>query len=1014
MNLPLPFDQFRTQIKQEFVQGSAIAPSLFDAALELVSDTEPLPGGEIRYPIHEALNWGTPTRFGLQARETLHAAIFRNEDGTPWQAKLSRAFEVGQKPYLAPTGNGSRAFLPAISPEYRQLIQQRADLQLTLLEEPAGSFWSWYESHPEIPLVLTEGGKKGLSLLSLGHVTIAVYGCDAGATKDESGAYQLTPDLLRFCQPGRQIKIAFDKDTKFKTIRRVNRAISRLGHLLTEQGVSVRVVEWNRFHGKGIDDLHKNQGSIAVNQAIANAIPFQSWLKQGGKGFVRKSTVSDRDRYIQKRLMRFSSYWEYLKKDFTLSQADEVYQGYAPTLAVKTSSILLRGWLGAGKTEATLRSLLPFRNQQIIWITNRNGLLYQSAERARRLGFDVYHYQDDPALYREMLRTDQPGIFTLCPDSLKDYATKNVKWTDAIVVIDEFSGVRREVLKKTQIMPEFERLLSECLTLIAVDAFLSDVGRRVIQKYRPGNVRIYDQQFQKSTKRIIWLETRNQAGDLSLSHDGIAYPILKKWVAEAKRFAIACDSKLLAKAVQDYLETLGYHGILCSSETIEGNQILLPDPDHLLESAQYFVYTPTAQSGLDCQVSFDCGLALYSGVISPIDFLQMLGRCRQCQEWYVSAPRRSLDPTCPVPSLDSNLVKGWSEKLVTTFTEMGAESGIKSAGWGLWQSLTGEIERAFHSEYLKHLLQHFFESVEVAEVHCDRQQWMQDIKRIKEKELRFTLAANLENGRRLLTQQKAPSKDPEVWDVLLAEETEKYPAVWRELRNQFLLGVEVEDVMTLAKLFSSKRLERLKYWVQATGDQSDEDLADLQELVRTRFTSYLSPRWKALQYLSLFQHLDLDRLAAAEGKAIAHQTHFRVTSPMVGDLWNAFQQLPKLQRLFPTVETIEDFWRVLRRCMSFLGYQSAGQTIRIETPGKLYPNGKDRDGKQRYSESASRYFCGWKPMVASGSVFFQQNFTLIVDTIRDRLNWERQNKQRDREKSLDPPISAGYLQETAA
>ncbi|MDX2230215.1 MAG: DUF3854 domain-containing protein [Leptolyngbyaceae cyanobacterium bins.349] len=767
------FQQFRSQIEIEFCQGSAIAPDLFKSAISFVEDTG-------RWETHQALGfevhpqWQTrkPHDFGILAG-------FWNESNDFWQFKPEKPLTGNDgkvQKYQTPKGNGSRAFLPALPLEIRQQIEAQSHQQLSLIAESIDSFWVWLEGHPEIDLTITEGGKKSLSLLSLAHAAIALYGCDSGATKDEEGTHHLIPDLLRFCQPGRRINLAFDQDAKLKTRHRVEEAIARLGRLLTATGAIVRIVEWQPNQGKGIDDLHANRGAAAVNEAIANAVPFPTWLKRRGKGFEVKPK-SDRDRYIQKRLMRFLGYWEELKKDFTLSHADVIYQGYAPTFEVVPGSILLRGWLGAGKTEATLRSLVSHQDKQIIWISSRNGLLYQTAERAQRLGFDVYHYQDDTGNHREMLTRGCPGIYTLCPDSLKDYHVARADWSKAIIVIDEFSGVRREVLKKSAIMPEFERLLSEASTLIAVDAFLSDADRRVIAKYRPGSIQVIDQQFEKSPMRVVWLETRNQAGDISFSHDGIPYPLLKKWVSESKRFAIPCDNKLQAKAVRDYLEASGYHGVLCSSETIANNQVLLPDPDQMLAEAQYFIYTPTAQSGLDCQVPFDCGLALYGGVISPIDFLQMLGRCRQCKEWYVSAPRRSLDPNCPVPSLESNRVKGWGEKLAVTFAELGAESGVKSAGWGLWQSLTSDVERAFHSEYLQCLLQQFFESVEVAEVECDRQQWQGDVTRIKDQELRLILSADLENGRRMLRQQKAPSRDAEVWDFALAEESDKYPHV---------------------------------------------------------------------------------------------------------------------------------------------------------------------------------------------------------------------------------------------
>ncbi|KAM3104178.1 hypothetical protein, partial [Phormidesmis sp. 146-33] len=80
--------KFAQQIQQEFVEGSAIAPVLYQCATQLVADTELLAGGDVAYPIHETLNWKL-TRFGHQARTTLYAVLLTQEDGSCWQAKLS-------------------------------------------------------------------------------------------------------------------------------------------------------------------------------------------------------------------------------------------------------------------------------------------------------------------------------------------------------------------------------------------------------------------------------------------------------------------------------------------------------------------------------------------------------------------------------------------------------------------------------------------------------------------------------------------------------------------------------------------------------------------------------------------------------------------------------------------------------------------------------------------------------------------------------------------------------------
>ena len=65
----------------EFITGSGISPSLFHQTIALVTDTEVLPGGEVSYPLAEALNWNV-TRFGNRSRIHQEAALFLNEGGT--------------------------------------------------------------------------------------------------------------------------------------------------------------------------------------------------------------------------------------------------------------------------------------------------------------------------------------------------------------------------------------------------------------------------------------------------------------------------------------------------------------------------------------------------------------------------------------------------------------------------------------------------------------------------------------------------------------------------------------------------------------------------------------------------------------------------------------------------------------------------------------------------------------------------------------------------------------------
>ena len=165
--------------RREFIDGSAIDTELFEAAISTIEDTgywEP----------QQALGWKVSTQWKTSKPQNFGAlACFLNEDGSLWQAKPQNPRLDGNGKvikYETPVGNGSRAFLPAIPRSIRRKISQRYGVNVPEF----GSFWDWVKDHPEIPIIITEGGKKSLSLLSQGYVAISLYGAFAGVLKWET------------------------------------------------------------------------------------------------------------------------------------------------------------------------------------------------------------------------------------------------------------------------------------------------------------------------------------------------------------------------------------------------------------------------------------------------------------------------------------------------------------------------------------------------------------------------------------------------------------------------------------------------------------------------------------------------------------------------------------------------------------------------------------------------------------------------------------------------------------
>ncbi len=261
---------FQHAFQKECIDGSAIAPSLYNAAVEIVEDNGLWePNRDLNQRV--ATQWQTrkPHKYGA-------IAFFKQESGEYWQGKPEnpRTDRDGKIiKYEKPLGSGADAYLPPIPADIR--VQLRAPLE--------GSFWQWLESRTDIPIVITEGGKKQLSVLSAGHVAIALVGVNAGVLKYDriSGEKirklkpELVPGLSQLAVPGRKFILAFDEDLKPKTRAKVAAARADLAFWLTAAGCEVAIAHWNPSEGKGVDDLIVNQGIGRWNQVLATAQLWQ-------------------------------------------------------------------------------------------------------------------------------------------------------------------------------------------------------------------------------------------------------------------------------------------------------------------------------------------------------------------------------------------------------------------------------------------------------------------------------------------------------------------------------------------------------------------------------------------------------------------------------------------------------------------------------------------------------------------------------------------------------------------
>jgi Domain of unknown function (DUF3854) len=654
-------NNFRQQIEQEFVTGSAIAPSLYATAVHIVSDTEMTAGGEARYPIDEAFNW-QPTRFGQQARATQYAALLTNEDGSVWQGKMSQPridkektkknfkqsldrhtivppefwnlvkahpeLVVYQK-YETPIGkaiNGQRStiYLPAVPLAIRRRIARRYGItDPTFLSSRASrkrgiklaSFWEWIAAHPEIPIVWTEGGKKALCLLSHGEVAIALYGVNGGyLAKDALGnptSPYLAPEVARFAVPGRVNILAFDQDASETTRHRVSIATQRFSRLLqTAAQQPSWITSWEGHQGKGVDDLIVNQGAIAWEQAKDSALPLDHWL-----------------------------IWQHLANRLTYPVDLRVSTHDLSTLNIQDfpneGILAIASGKGTGKTKFIAQATASTEN--VLSAGHRVALMRNLCERLRL----DYRGDLDKSNGRFITGAGYALRIGFCVDSLLAIEPEQFRGCD--LVVDEVVQVLRHLLtsstcakdgKRPALLARFQDLVKVARRVIVADADLDNASLRYLQELRGDRAAVFliqnDYQVAGYPVEFIECPTRSVIVKkllLSVSKLQLGKVILV--VTDTKR-----ASKLIAAQIQKQYPHLRILVINSETSSCEAEREFITTPDAVLARGDYDVVIASPSMATGVSIEAQGAIAEVYGVFNgcsatDADMAQALDRVRE-------------------------------------------------------------------------------------------------------------------------------------------------------------------------------------------------------------------------------------------------------------------------------------------------------------------------------------------------------------------------------------------------
>lgn len=599
-------------------QDSGVDLGIITLNVETLTDTTRSDYSDSVFPIAERLNWKV-TRFGSRTRSNLRGWWVGGIDPFNWQRMLWGRFKPDPATpvldrekglpakYLSPSlGPGSsRLVLLDVPPYIWAKVSDRYATPISEADRPLG-FWHWVWKY-NIPVILTEGEKKAGCLLTHGYAAIALPGIFSGYRKDTK---HLIPELAHFATPERPVYICFDYETKPKTIKNLNLAITKLGKLLAEAGCVVQIVVLPGPQ-KGVDDFIMAQGVASFDSLYESALLLEFWLATQLWALTSPASLTLNTPYLGK-----------------LPYPD------AGLACIKSAK-------GTGKTTA-LQDLIQDATRtgrKVLVITHRIQL---GRAICNSIGIDWIE---------EVKGSDTQGLlgYGLCIDSLHSTSQARFNpqlWKGAIVILDEVEQVLWHVLNsstcyenRVKILETLRELVQVVLSsnglIIAQDADLSDVSIDYLKGLvdTPIEPWIVINQWKPETGwNVSFFDTKNPAPLVAQ---------MNRFIEQGAIF-IALDSQKVSgrwssKNLETYLQSC-----YPNKRTLRIDSESVADPKHaaygivehlneVITGYDIVLATPTIGTGvsINARDHFKAVFGIFQGVTPDTESRQALARVRE-------------------------------------------------------------------------------------------------------------------------------------------------------------------------------------------------------------------------------------------------------------------------------------------------------------------------------------------------------------------------------------------------
>jgi hypothetical protein len=663
----LDLRSFSDLVYREWVDGSAIEPDLFASNVEIIADEIIEDGGEVNYPIHEALNWcpakwRTVWQSGKTQRPEMFGALINSwnpilEQPEVFQVKLSNPL-IDQKKgkprkYENPAKRGQVGGFALVPQSIWQKVAERYGIEVDFSALPDGvNFWSWVAEHPEIPIFICEGMKKACCLLSQGYVAIALSGITMGRTQRADGKLALQPYLAMFANPNRQVLFCFDAETKEKTKHDVFLATVKTGKLFADAGCQVRVIELPLLEGTdktGVDDFIVERGIEAFSQVYSTAISLNTYTWE----------------YQQDAQLTFKP-----SRNLSMNVMFQLDQYQIPDYIPKTGIVALQSAKGTGKTKAIAA---------IVAGTDKLALLGHRVSLVRGLCKVMNaDFKGDLDMADGQFITDSAYSARVgaCVDSLLAFDPR--QFVDCDLVIDEVEQVLRHLIsgstcnkdgKRSALLARLHILVKVARRVIVADADLSDISLNYLQALRGDGADVFliKNEFQPEGYSARFIVANNDV------------PIIQELIADitkGNRVFVATDSKSSSKAISKLVEKIKairpkIRVLLFNSDTSGGRHEtdFMSNVNKRVFNYDVIIATPSMSTGVSIEVKrFHKVYGLFYGTVTDADASQALSRVRDNVPRTVWCAERGInfckiDRTSSPTQLKSTLRNRWDREV---------------------------------------------------------------------------------------------------------------------------------------------------------------------------------------------------------------------------------------------------------------------------------------------------------------------------------------------------------------